>query len=105
MTTIAEDMFNFILAILHPKMGVQDHVVTNGNAAQTIPLLKTYDRICPAITIVNTSGGTVTVGFGGNPTFPLVVGASITLRYRNPCKSGLCVQDNGTATTLDIIGG
>ena len=105
MPGIAEDMYNFILSILNPGKGVQDHIVTNGNAAQNIRILQTYDRVCPALTILNSSSsGTVTVGFGGNPTFPLLAGASVTLRYCNPYRRVLTINDGGTAATVDILG-
>ncbi len=104
MSGIAEDTYNFALAILSPKLGVQDHVVTNGNAAQNIQLLKSVNRICPAITILNSGSSTVKVGWGGYPSFPLAAGTSITFRYKNPAAGSLVVNDGGTAATLDIMG-
>ena len=102
--SISEDIMAGLLGILQARKGIQAHVVTNGNANQTIKLLNDYDRVFPAFTIVNNGSAQCKIGWGGNATFPLLAGTSMTFRWSNPAARQLCVNDGGTAATLDIMG-
>ena len=95
-------LFRFFLHIIGNGMGANDHQVTSGNNSNQ-KLLATVGYILPRFTIVNNGSNTVKIGYGGNPTFPLVAGASYTGSWKNPVKAGLCFSDGGNAATVDVI--
>lgn len=101
---IAVDIFHLFITLLSSDLGVQEHQVTNGIAGAPFKLLSAVNRVIPAFTIVNSGTTTVNIGFKGTASFPLPAGASITLRWKNPQKLNIVVDDLGTKATIDIIG-
>jgi hypothetical protein len=111
---ISADILNGLIALFErfwgPSHGVAQSFTTNGLGSATYKagalykILENVDRPIPALTISNTGSSSIKVGYGV-PTFTVLGGASLTLRWKNPFRSHLVFTDLGVSgIVVEIIG-
>jgi hypothetical protein len=102
--SISRDVYDlFVGQLLRWGAPALDHQVTAGTGLPT-KLLSNVNVILPKITIHNSGGFVVLVGYNANPTFPLNPNDRLSLWWKNPVKNGLCFNDLGNPAIIDVIG-
>ena len=95
---IAFDIAQFFAALERNGRGFSVIYTTPGNSID-MPMLGTYNYMCPRIVLVNHGTSTVNWGFG-SANQPLEAGASITLEWKNPVLNALVYNDLGTSGVI-----
>jgi hypothetical protein len=85
--------------------GEIDFIFTTSTTANTITQLNADTTVRDEITILASTGNSATINIGNstNPTFPLVAGASVTIRHTSLSK--LYAVSSGVSQTLYVISG
>lgn len=103
-------LFKLFQYFINYGNAVFHHYVTTGDS-QVKALCPEVDAVIPRLNITNNGSATVYLGSKGQCTpgvgssiYPLPSGQTLTLTYKNPFRSGLCFNDNGSAATLDVAG-
>ena len=100
---IAYDMLRFLIALERGGKGFAVTHTTKGNSID-VPILATFNYLCPSITLVN--HGSVSVNWGYNSANQeLEAGSSITLQWKNPVANALVINDLGNAGVVIGING
>jgi hypothetical protein len=104
MSSISEDMWNFLKALVSHGMGYVATGTTNGTGVPAL-IASEVDNYLPALTLLNTSS-TITLywGYNGRAEFPLAPGASYTFRYKVPRRAGICISDKGAGPCSWALG-
>ena len=85
--------------------GEIDFIFTSSATANQVTQLNVDTTVRDEITILASTGNSATVNIGNstNPTFPLVAGASVTIRHTSLSK--LYAVSSGVSQTLYVISG
>ncbi len=85
--------------------GEIDFIFTSSATANTITQLNADTTVRDEITILASTGNSATINIGNStiPTFPLVAGASVTIRHTSLSK--LYAASSGVSQTLYVISG
>ena len=103
---ISGDIFRNFKAFLGNGTAISFKFKTSGTGdVQQLAQGVNYIKASITIRADDSNAGTVYVGTGGVPVFPLSASQSITLDWCNPYESGLCIKDDGANIgTVYVIG-
>ena len=100
---IAADIIDGILSILHPNSGVCHDINAAGLPNQSGPILKEIDRFAYSVTLLAdpNNSNIILLGFNnGTPSFPLIQGAGLTIRCKNPSRLNMSAKFLGASTDI-----